>query len=160
MTDAETDTARALAAAGHRHRGHAVRPGVLLAVFVGGFAGGLARYAVTLAWPASPGGFPWATFAINTSGAFALAALLVLVIEVLPPSTYLRPGLGTGFLGAFTTFSAVASAVDQLARQGRLATAALYLGASTLAGLAAASLGLVLARSVAAYRHRFHERGA
>ncbi|HLZ37856.1 MAG TPA: CrcB family protein [Mycobacteriales bacterium] len=131
-----------------------LRPTVLASVFVGGFAGGLARYAVTMAWPAPASSFPWAIFLINTSGAFALALLLVLVIEILPPTTHLRPALGTGFLGAFTTFSSVVTAVDHLAAQGRANVAAVYLLASTLAGLSAASLGLVLGRAIAAYRHR------
>lgn len=136
-----------------------LRPTVLASVFVGGFAGGLARHEVTLAWPAPVSSLPWAIFAINTSGAFALALLLVLVVEVLPPTTYLRPALGTGFLGAFTTFSSVMTTVDRLAGQGRGNVAAAYLSASTLAGLSAASLGLVLGRAIAAYRHRPPRRG-
>jgi CrcB protein len=128
-------------------------------VFTGGFVGGLARYVVTLAWPAPPYSFPWATFLVNTSGAFALALLLVLVIDVLPPTTCLRPALGTGFLGAFTTFSSVATAVDQLVVYKQADTAAIYLVASTAAGLSAASFGLLLGRAVAAYRHRSRPPG-
>lgn len=124
------------------------------AIGVGGFAGGLARYGVDLLWPTPAGSFPYATFAINTSGAFLLALLLVLVLEVLPPTTYLRPTLGTGFCGAFTTFSNVTVASDQLAAHGRATTAVVYVTASVLAGLAAASFGIVLGRSIAASRTR------
>jgi CrcB protein len=122
------------------------------AVGAGGFFGGLARYALGLAWPAHGAVFPWATFTINTSGAFLLALLLILVLEVLPPTTYLRPGLGTGFCGAYTTFSSVAVAADQFTAHGRAALAAGYVGASLFAGLAAASFGMILGRSIAASR--------
>jgi len=37
------------------------------------------------------------------------------VNEVLPPTTYVRPLLGTGFCGAWTTFSSITASTDQLA---------------------------------------------
>lgn len=124
------------------------------AVAAGGFFGGILRWAVMLALPAGTGGFPWAIFVVNTAGGFILALLLILVLEVLPPTTYLRPALGTGFCGALTTFSSVATGVDQLAARGRPALAAGYLLASLLAGLAAAACGIILGRSIAARRER------
>ena len=131
-----------------------LRPAVLAAVFTGGLVGGLARYEVTRVWPAPTRGFPWATFAINTSGAFLLALLLVLVVEVLPPTTFVRPLLGTGFCGAWTTFSSVVATTDQLVAHGAPAVGVGYLLASVLAGLAGAALGLVSGRAVGAFRHR------
>jgi CrcB protein len=131
--------------------------GTVGAVAAGGFFGGLARYGVMLALPASTSAFPWAIFLVNTAGAFLLALLLILVLEVLPPSTYLRPTLGTGFCGAFTTFSSVATGVDQLAAHGRAGLAAGYVLASLVAGLAAASFGIVLGRSIAAAREKGRE---
>lgn len=149
------------AAAGRRLRLPAGgRPALVGTVYAGGCCGGLARYEVSQAWPPAPDGFPWATFVINTTGAFALSLLLVLVIEVLPPSTYLRPALGTGFLGAWTTFSALTTGVAELVAHRQLATAALYLGSTVLAGLAAGSFGLVLGRSIAVYRRRPRPGGA
>jgi fluoride exporter len=120
----------------------------------GGFVGGLARYGIGLAWAVPSGTFPWATLAINTSGALVLSLLLVLVLEVLPPTTYLRPAIGTGFCGAYTTFSSVATASDQLAAHGHVNTAAAYAAASLFAGLAATSLGIVIGRSIAASQAR------
>jgi CrcB protein len=76
------------------------------------------------------------------------------VLEVLPPTTYARPLLGTGFCGALTTFSSVATGVDQLIARGSVLTATSYLASSVLAGLAAAWLGIVLGRSIAATRQR------
>lgn len=126
-------------------------------VAVGGFFGGATRYAVGLALPTPPDAFPWATFAVNTAGAFILALLLVVVVELLPPTTYLRPAIGTGFCGALTTFSSVVVSVDELAAHGHAEVAAGYLVGSVLAGLAAAALGLVCGRSVAAYRAQGQE---
>jgi len=123
-------------------------------VFVGGCVGGAARYAVTKAWPTPAHGFPWATFVINASGAFVLAALLVVVSDVLPPTTYVRPLLGTGFCGAWTTFSSIAASTDQLVAHGHSGTGLLYLIGSLAVGLSAAVLGLITARQLARSRDR------
>ena len=127
--------------------------GVVAAVFVGGLAGGLARYLIGKQWPAASGGFPWPTFWINVSGGFALALLLVLVLEVFPPTRYVRPALGTGFLGAYTTFSTFVTSADQLAAHQHAGLAVVYLLASTAAGLALSLAGLVTGRWIAAARH-------
>ncbi len=131
---------------------------VLAAVFAGGCAGGVARYAVTQRWVTPPGQFPWATLSINTSGAFLLGLLLVLLIEVVPATKYLRPLLGTGFFGAWTTFSSIVVTADQLLAHGHAGLGVAYVLASAVAGLAAASLGLVLGRAIGAYRHREREQ--
>jgi CrcB protein len=131
-----------------------IHPATVVAVAIGGFFGGLLRYAVGLALPTPSGGFPWSIFVVNTGGAFILALLLILVLEVLPPTTYVRPLIGTGFCGALTTFSSVATGVDQLIAGGHVGVAAGYLAGSLAAGLAAAGVGIVLGRSVAAAREK------
>ncbi|MGI8681099.1 MAG: fluoride efflux transporter FluC [Mycobacteriales bacterium] len=130
---------------------------ILVVIFAGGVGGGLARYVVTQAWPTPTHAFPWATFVVNTAGAFALALLLVVLVEVWAPHRYVRPLLGTGFLGAFTTFSGVTVAADQLAAHGHARTALIYLGATVLAALGAASFGLLLGRVIGATRHRHRD---
>lgn len=123
-------------------------------IAVGGFAGGLVRYALGLVWPEGPDRFPWTTFSINISGSFVLALLLVLILEAWNAPTWLRPLLGTGFLGAFTTFSAVTFALYQFAAGGHWGLFYAYTAFSVLAGLAAASLGLLLGRGwIAAQAH-------
>jgi CrcB protein len=129
-------------------------PGVLLAIFVGGILGGLARYGIGRAWPPHTNGFPWDIFTINIVGAFALAVLLVLVMELRPHTPYVRPALGTGFIGAFTTFSSLATATDQLLAHGHPGLAIAYAGGSLFGGVAAAGFGLFAARSLTALRHR------
>lgn len=129
-------------------------PDVVAAVFIGGIFGGLARYGIGQTAPSSGNGFPWDIFGINLGGAFALALLLVLVIEVFPANRYLRPGLGTGFLGAFTTFSSLATATDHLLAHGHEVLAITYAVGSLVGGLIAAILGLTLGRTIGARRIR------
>jgi CrcB protein len=136
-----------------------LRPGVLAAIAAGGALGGGARYLAERAAPAGPGAFPGTTFAINVVGAFALAVLLVFVLDIWPPTRYVRPFAVVGFLGAFTTFSTWMVETAELVSHGRPAVAAGYLVGSVLAGLAAVSLGLVVGRAVLTRRTRRAARG-
>jgi CrcB protein len=124
------------------------RPGLgtLIAVIAGGFCGGLLRYEVVDHWSTQRGEFPWPTFVVNTAGAFVLGIVVIIVLDVLADSRYLRPLLGTGFCGALTTFSSLAVEVDQRLRHGHVAVGLGYLFASLAAGLAAAALGAAVGR--------------
>lgn len=124
-------------------------PPVIAAVFAGGCTGGLARYALTLALPASSYAWPWAVLLANVGGAFVLGLLLVLLLEVWPGTTLVRPFLGTGFCGGFTTMSSVVVTTDRLAAHDRPGMALAYVATTVVAGLAAAGLGLLLGRAVA-----------
>ncbi len=161
--DVATGAAADTAAASHRTPG-GHRPGtqsaILGAIALGGFAGGLARYGLGQAFPVPHGEFPATTFAVNVSGSFILALLLVFVLEIWPPTRYLRPLLATGFCGAYTTFSTWMVDADRLISAGRYATAAWYLLGSLGAGLAATSLGLTIGRAVLAQWRRARERGS
>jgi len=103
------------------------RPVVLVAV--GGVLGSLVRFGLVDAFPHLV-----TTLAINVLGAFLLGAL----VARRAPDHWTRPLLGTGFLGGFTTMSALAV---QTVTAGVLAGTA-YLAASLLAGTAAALAGL------------------
>lgn len=129
-------------------------PRVLAVIALGGFAGGVARYELGLAFPTAHGTFPATTFGINVAGSFILALLMVFVLEIWPPTTYIRPLFGTGFCGAFTTFSTMTVGADQLISDGHVGVAVGYLFGSLAAGPGAASLGLTIGRSVLAARHR------
>jgi len=128
-----------------RHR----RWDVALVIGAGGAMGGAARWALNQAWPAGPGGFPWATFTENVSGCLILGALMVFLLDVWRPSRYARPFLGIGVLGGFTTFSAYTSDTRVLLLDGRAPLAALYLFGTLAAALAATRIGIVGARTVA-----------
>lgn len=155
--DPDRGSAPRASGASRRRAGSPAPWRVLAAIAVGAFAGGLARYGLGLAFPAPHGAFPAATFAINVSGSFVLALLIVCVLEIWPPTTYIRPLIGTGFCGAFTTFSTWMVGVDQLVAGHHEASAAWYLVGSLIAGLAATSFGLTSGRAVVAYRRRVGE---
>jgi hypothetical protein len=57
-----------------------------------------------------------------------------------------RPFAAIGFCGGFTTFSTLAVETVQRAEHGHSALAAGYVVASLVAGIAAATLGMTLAR--------------
>ncbi|MGW5382240.1 fluoride efflux transporter FluC [Nocardia sp. NPDC003963] len=123
--------------------------GVVLAVIAaGGALGALARYGLTLSWPAPPGGFPWAVFVVNIIGSFLLGALMVVVTELRTPHPLLRPFLGVGVLGGFTTFSTYADDFRSLLETGTAAIGAAYLGSTLFAAVAACGLGIGLARRI------------
>ena len=131
---------------------------VLGAIAAGGVLGGPARYGLGLAFPAAKGTFPVTTFAINVSGSFALALLLVFILEIWPPTTYVRPFAAIGFCGAYTTFSTWMVDTDRLLAAGRYGTATAYLFGSLGVGLAVTSLGFSLGRGILSAR-RGREKG-
>ena len=120
---------------------------MLPAVLVGGCAGGAARFAIVRAWPTGSSGFPWSTLAVNLAGAAALSVLVVLAGTVWR-SRYARPLVGTGFCGAFTTFSAVVVDVDRLLGRGDVGLALGYLAASFVGGLVIVLVGVTVTRAV------------
>lgn len=117
----------------------------MTALFVGvaGAAGALARYAIGS--QVDSRSFPWSTLAINLVGSFALGLLVKAGATRGWPDSTVVP-LGTGFLGAFTTFSTFSVETQTMLRQDRVATAAAYVGASILGGLIAATLGYLAGR--------------
>jgi CrcB protein len=102
----------------------------------------VARYLFATHAHAAPGTFPWPTLAVNVSGSLALG-LLIIGLRRRP---VLRALVATGFLGAFTTFSALAVDVDLLVKDGHVWVAVAYVVASLGAGLAAVAAGVTWAR--------------
>jgi CrcB protein len=90
--------------------------------------------------------WPWGTFVANIVGAFVLGLLL----EALGRRGADEGGrqrvrllLGTGFCGAFTTYSALAVETDLLVRAHGSGLALGYLAATVVAGLLATVLGVL-----------------
>jgi CrcB protein len=115
---------------------------VLAAISCGGVLGALARYGLGEAFPH----WPWTTLLINVTGCLLIGVLMVLVAEVWPARRLLRPFLGTGFLGGYTTFSTYVVDVQRLVSTGRAAVAVAYLGGTLLSALLAVYLGTVTTR--------------
>jgi CrcB protein len=118
-------------------------------VSAGGVLGALARDGIGHAWPTPTGGFPWATFLINVTGCLLIGALMVLVTDVFTTHRLLRPFLGVGVLGGYTTFSTYSVEIRNLIVAGAPGTAALYLLATLAAALLAVFAGMTAARFAA-----------
>ena len=112
-------------------------------VAAGGATGTTARYELLLARPTHAGTFPTTTLFINLVGAFLLGALLEALAKNELRSQWARPLLGIGVLGAFTTFSSIASETALLVRGGRPLVGASYVAATLLLGVVAAAAGLI-----------------
>jgi fluoride exporter len=119
---------------------------VLLAVGSGGALGVVARHELTLAAPVSAGAFPWTTWAINLTGSFVLGVIATLVLERWPPTRYVRPFVGIGICGGYTTWSTFMTETVLLARDHRPGLAATYVTASVTGGLVATYAGSWAAR--------------
>jgi len=131
-----------------QRRARQVQTIIVAALACGGVLGAVSRYAISLAVPTETGRFPWGTFLINISGSAVLGFLLILVIEQFPRGRLARPVIGTGFLGAYTTFSTFMVEAVELIRDGHPETAVAYLAASVFAGLSAVWAGMTGARIV------------
>ncbi|WP_336204186.1 fluoride efflux transporter FluC [Nonomuraea sp. LPB2021202275-12-8] len=128
---------------------------VLGAISAGGVLGALARHGVSVALPHQPGAFAWSTFLVNVSGCLLIGVLMVLVGEVWTGRRLLRPFLGVGVLGGYTTFSTYAVDVQQAMAAGRAGAALAYLAATLVAAMLAVWAGASLtARAVGAVRAR------
>lgn len=126
-------------------------PGLLLAVLAGGLLGTPARYGLSVALPTRTGQWPAGTFLVNLLGAFLLGALLEALARAGDDTglrRLVRLGLGTGFLGAFTTYSALAVETDLLVRAHRPGLAATYATATVVGGLLLTVAGIALAAAV------------
>jgi fluoride exporter len=120
-----------------------------LLVALGGAAGAAARYGVSLAIPARDD-WPWATFAINVSGSLLIGLLAGWLATRAEAGEPWRLLLGVGVLGGFTTFSAYSLETLRLIERGDISGAAAYAIGSVIAGLAAVTIGLALAKRVLA----------
>jgi CrcB protein len=115
-----------------------------LLVALAGALAALARYSVTVATGVR--GFPYATLAVNVSGACLFGVVVALTVTGRIPSD-LGTAATVGFLGAYTTFAGFAWETYSLVRANRVSTAALYVGLSVALGVAAAGGGYVVARA-------------
>ncbi|MFB6092707.1 MAG: CrcB family protein [Haloquadratum sp.] len=106
-----------------------------LAVGLGGALGAVCRYAVDVAL----GGGRRSTFAVNVLGSVALGAVVAAA-----PSDPTLALVGTGFCGAFTTFSSFAVNVAEAVADDRRRLALLDAAGTLLVALAGVGLGRLL----------------
>lgn len=111
----------------------------IMSVSIGGFLGGITRYELSVLLGGD--GILYA----NLIGSFLLAFITYYFIERGLLAAWLNVGIGTGFIGAFTTFSSLATTIVKLESQGIIASIGYFL-VSSFGGLALALLGFILAR--------------
>ncbi|MEV4334691.1 CrcB family protein [Streptomyces sp. NPDC049597] len=111
---------------------------VLGAISAGGAVGATARYGATRLWPTPEGAFPWAVFWVNVVGCALIGVLMVLVSEGgRSAHPLVRPLLGVGVLGGFTTFSTYALDFTELLEREEAGAALAYAGGTVAGALAA-----------------------
>ena len=122
---------------------------ILAVIAIGGILGACARYGAGLIWPTAAGSFPWTTFFINVIGCGLMGILMVLVTERFSAHPLVRPFLGTGILGGFTTFSTYTVDTEKLLQPHTSDTALLYMVGTSLPAVAAIWAGATLTRFIA-----------
>ena len=155
--DIELGTGDPPAAVTKRFREHHSQVAIVVAVGIGGACGAVARYAVSLGIPTGTAGFPWSTFVINVTGSAFLGLLLVVLVEQFPRGRLTRPIVGTGVIGAYTTFSTFEIDAVNLVRAGHPTTAVIYVTASVIAGLVAVWAGMTGARALLQIERQLQE---
>jgi CrcB protein len=114
-----------------------------------GVVGSEARYGLSMALPHPADAMPWATFLINVSGCALMGALMVTITELTSPHRLVRPFLGVGVLGGYTTFSTYSVDIQQMLAASRPWLALTYLVLTPLAALAAVWAGANIIRLLA-----------
>src|SRR5699024_920491 len=118
---------------------------VLPVIAAGGAAGASLRHLVAVWLPSSPAAWPWATWLVNLLGALAMGVLMGL-LAARPPTAgtataLVRPFLGVGVLGGFTTMSTQAVGTVALAQSGRPGLALGYAVATMIGAVSLAAVG-------------------
>jgi CrcB protein len=127
---------------------------LVLATSAGGVVGAEGRYGLDLALPTGVDSFPWSTVVINATGSLLLGILMTVLLSLPRPHRLVRPFLGVGVLGGYTTYSTFAVDAESLLRAHRAAAALAYV-AVTLAGCL---LGVLVGTSTARSARRLQRR--
>ena len=124
---------------------------MIWAIVLGGAAGTVARYLLSLGMQRASGEFPFGTFLINVTGSF-LIGVLARVLSTHGSNPVLRAALTIGFCGGFTTFSTFSAEFVTMVEQGRALRAIVYVVASVTVGISATVLGLAVGNRLVATR--------
>ncbi len=125
----------------------------LLWVGFGGFLGANARYLLSLyinqRFPTIIGKpFPLGTAFVNITGSFVLAIFLVYVSKNTSFPNNAKLLIGTGFFGAYTTFSTYANESMTLVNNGQWVTGLSYIFITNILCLLGVVLGLLIANRI------------
>ncbi len=118
----------------------------ILAVGLGSFAGGIARYLVSLLMKGAGKGFPWGTLLVNLAGCFLIGMLWGIFSRSSAEGSSWVLFLTVGVCGGFTTFSTFSKEALIMLQAGNGWGFAAYVGSSVIAGIALVALGYYMFR--------------
>lgn len=132
----------------------------VVAVGLGGIVGAESRYGIGLSLPHAHDEFPWATVLVNATGCLLLGVLMVILLELTSPHRLVRPFLGVGVLGGYTTFSTFTTDAGALLQAHRPLVALLYVLTTMIACGMAVWVGSVTTQAAgqAVIHHRLRRR--
>ena len=117
-------------------------------LFVAGAIGAPCRYLLdNFVHDRIRGAFPWGTWVVNVSGSLLLGLITGAALYHSFPNTP-KIVLGTGFCGAYTTFSTFTFETLRLLEEGQITAALMNAATSLVAATLAAALGLALAAAL------------
>ena len=121
----------------------------VLAIAGGGAVGAVLRYWLSSGVYTLTGrGLPYGTLVVNVLGSLVMGFLYIWLLERMPGGVAVRAFLLVGLLGAFTTFSTFSLETLNLMEAGQIARAVLNTLLSVVLCVAAAALGVMLARQI------------
>jgi len=118
----------------------------ILAVGLGSFIGGIARYLISTAMKGMAKGFPWGTLLVNLAGCFLIGLFWGIFSRSSNEGSGWALFLTVGVCGGFTTFSSFSKEALMMLQAGNGWGFAAYVGTSVAAGIALAALGYCLIR--------------
>ncbi len=121
----------------------------IIAVAIGGAAGAVGRYLVSIGaghWFGMD--FPAGTLIVNVLGSFIMGVLTESMALAWSVSTETRALLVVGLLGAFTTFSTFSLDVAYLYERGQVVLCGIYILASFVLSVGALFVGLHVTRFI------------
>jgi len=110
-----------------------------------GAAGAIMRVLIGQAVP-NVSGFPISTLTVNMIGTFLLCFIIAGVFRTLSTHKDVQDIVTTGFLGSFTTFSALSMETVLLVENNQFILAGIYVLCSIIGGLSVGALGFRLGR--------------
>lgn len=116
-------------------------------IAIGAIVGAITRYQLGIwvtQWRGTSEGFPWGTLLVNVSGSLLLG-FLFRFLRSTSDNRHLYALLGTGFCGAYTTFSTFSIETINLMMESQTPTALLYAGISMVLAPAACFVGYMMA---------------
>lgn len=114
-----------------------------LLIGIGGFLGAGLRYLLSIIMFSETVIFPFATLTVNLVGCFLLAFLVAITKHKMTLPSRLKAAITTGFLGSFTTFSALSVETYTLFTEDYILYGFIYLTVSYFGGILMVHFGFL-----------------